>query len=131
MTETEWLSSTDPAAMMQYIRHPNDGRGVWNIHGLTPPSDRKLRLFACACCRQVCHLLVDDSPCPKCLGNGKRQNSCPTCRHWDGYNERCPTCKGRGTEGKPYKCPNCSGTGRINRSRRAVEVAEKLAEGID
>ena len=37
MTEAEWESSTDPAAMLSFIK----GRA----------SDRKLRLFAVGCCR--------------------------------------------------------------------------------
>jgi len=39
MTEGEWLTSTDPKAMLDDLR----GNA----------SDRKLRLFACACCRHV------------------------------------------------------------------------------
>ena len=39
MTESEWHSSTDPAAMLAFLR----GKA----------SDRKLRLFACACVRAV------------------------------------------------------------------------------
>jgi hypothetical protein len=38
MTEAEWLASTDPDAMLDFVR-PN-------------ATDRKLRLFACACCRR-------------------------------------------------------------------------------
>lgn len=45
MTEAEWLSSTDAAAMLDFLR----GRG----------GDRKLRLFACACCRRVWRLILD------------------------------------------------------------------------
>jgi hypothetical protein len=39
MTEAEWLACEDPAPMLAYLR----GRA----------SDRKLRLFACACCREL------------------------------------------------------------------------------
>jgi hypothetical protein len=46
MTDAEWLSCTDPSPMLTHL-----GRGA---------SDRKLRLFACACCRAIWHLLADE-----------------------------------------------------------------------
>ena len=48
MTETEWLGSTKPGAMLEYLR----------IGHLA--SDRKLRLFLVACCSRILHLLVDE-----------------------------------------------------------------------
>jgi hypothetical protein len=47
VTEHDWISSTDPDAMLDFLR----GRGM--------AGDRKLRLFAAACCRRIWHLLED------------------------------------------------------------------------
>lgn len=46
MTEAEWLTSCEPKALLAFVA----GR----------VSDRKLRLFAVACCRDVWHMLKDD-----------------------------------------------------------------------
>ena len=46
MTEAEWLGCELPMRMVGFLQ----GRG----------SDRKLRLFVCACCRRVWHLLEDE-----------------------------------------------------------------------
>lgn len=101
MTEVEWLASDDPGRMLGYMDvSALDAR--WVNHPGSKWMNRKLRLFAAACCRQVWHLLTDDAPCPDCWRNAV----------W-----------------KPLKCRTCGGTGRVNRSRRAVEVAEWFADG--
>ncbi|HEV3078368.1 MAG TPA: hypothetical protein VGY66_01255, partial [Gemmataceae bacterium] len=46
MTEVEWASCTEPQAMLRFVSDR--------------ASDRKLRLFSCACCRKVWHLLPHD-----------------------------------------------------------------------
>ena len=45
MTEIEWLACTDPNRMLDFLENR--------------ASDRKLRLFAVACCRRVWHLMKD------------------------------------------------------------------------
>lgn len=100
MNEAQWLSSSDSQAMLAYAQDK--------------VSARRLRLFACACCRQVWHLLTDDVPCPTCL------------KEFPGY---LPVSPGS-SEPSFARCQNCNGTGRINRSRRAVEVAERYADGL-
>src|SRR5579871_2975568 len=46
MTEAEWLACTDPQRMLEFLRDK--------------ASNRKLRLFACACCRLISQLFLDD-----------------------------------------------------------------------
>lgn len=57
MTENEWLASTDPQAMLAWMRRPRGPFLGLSTGDPTRPnvdaSDRKLRLFACACCRQA------------------------------------------------------------------------------
>jgi hypothetical protein len=47
MKDREWAASTDPAAMLSFVQA--------NGHA----SERKLRLFACACCRRIWAFLLD------------------------------------------------------------------------
>jgi hypothetical protein len=58
MLEVDWLSSTDPVAMLKWAASDGSGPGEGpNRHRV---SDRRLRLFAVACCRQVWDSLTDE-----------------------------------------------------------------------
>jgi hypothetical protein len=65
MTEAEWLACTDPQKMLEFLQNRASGlrSRALRLLGFPPylPSDRKLRLFACACCRRTWHLLEDQA----------------------------------------------------------------------
>ncbi len=108
MTEQEWNSSTNPAAMLAWLTGTDNTPWLDATRWFPRPSDRRMRLFACACARQA----LDGVPCPRCNGRG------------DGLEN--------GT--MEAVCVDCGGTGRVGgltdpRSRRAVEVAERYADG--
>jgi hypothetical protein len=46
MTETDWLAATDPGPLLEFLG--------------SAATARKLRLFACACCRRIWDRLVDE-----------------------------------------------------------------------
>ena len=46
MTEEQWLYRTDPSPMLEFVQ--------------SKATDRKFRLFACACCRNVWSLIVEE-----------------------------------------------------------------------
>src|SRR4051794_37400862 len=56
VTETEWLSCTDSSVLLKHLTSRRVGKLRRSPAGL-----RKMRLFACACCRRIWHLL--DEPC--------------------------------------------------------------------
>lgn len=57
MTEQEWLTSTDPHICyeLQFVTTDESPS-----KRMSQPSSRKLRLFACACCRRIWNLLTSD-----------------------------------------------------------------------
>jgi hypothetical protein len=56
MTESQWLASRSPKKMLDWLhRQGKDLSGPES-----PPSERKMRLFACACVRQYWRLLPDE-----------------------------------------------------------------------
>jgi hypothetical protein len=58
MNEEQWLNSTDPYALLYWLRQlgqPSDQKASPG-----KVSHRKLRLFKCACCRRVWRLLTED-----------------------------------------------------------------------
>ncbi len=50
MTEAEWATSSQPGDLLEYLRIRTRGR----------PDPRRMRLFSCACVRDVWHLLTDE-----------------------------------------------------------------------
>lgn len=105
MTEQQWLASNDPMTMLQLVVENLDHQHLGCI------GPRKLRLFACACARQV----WDVVKCERCGGAGWYTPLGP-----DTFNRECETCGGTG------------GNGGLTdpRSRKAVEVAERYADGL-
>jgi hypothetical protein len=53
MTEDEWLNGNDPEALLDHLATQGEGR--------SKAGKRRLRLFGCACCRRIWHLLDKDS----------------------------------------------------------------------
>jgi hypothetical protein len=60
MTEAEWVTCNDPLAMVEFrrgSRASEDAVTWWNsnvqLGEVGSGSDRKFRLFACACCRRI------------------------------------------------------------------------------
>src|SRR5262245_6449615 len=65
MTEAQWLACTDPARMLELLtagaaRWSGEPNLLEHRTARKRASDRKLRLFACACCRQVWDQLTDE-----------------------------------------------------------------------
>ena len=65
MSEGEWLVSEDSKAMMAFLTQSSFGPAglARETAGIFPPSDRKFRLFACACVRLCGTLLVAGTTC--------------------------------------------------------------------
>jgi hypothetical protein len=59
MDEAEWLGCVEPAAMLAYLVGPDSSQMHLPAGRRAEWLDRKLRLFACACCRQVWGRLTD------------------------------------------------------------------------
>jgi hypothetical protein len=63
MTETDWLTCSDPHEMLNYLEETEAGWLQRFLNWLPfrghRPRNRKLQLFACACCRHLWHLLPD------------------------------------------------------------------------
>lgn len=115
MDEATWLTSTEPQVMLAHLGDK--------------ASARRLRLFATACCRAVWDQLTDEAPCGRCGGvvpKHCRDGFCSTTYRMGGCECDCDGCMGA----MAGPCPDCGGTGRIFPSRRAVEVAERFADGL-
>jgi hypothetical protein len=121
VNEQEWLNSTSSVEMLEWAFSTNTARGFlancyYGKRYSAGLSERKLRLYAVALCRQI----WDGQTCPACDGNGSEDGGAVPPP------QGAPIALGR--------CPTCHGAGRVGgltdpRSRAAVEVAEKFADG--
>jgi hypothetical protein len=63
MTNSQWLTCTDPDTMLDALQKlgsaSRGGMFRWLRRAAPGPEGRKLRLFACACCRRIWPLLSD------------------------------------------------------------------------
>jgi hypothetical protein len=61
VNEQQWLSGDDPAAVLRHLQtlHKDGYSDLQRRQVVSVVSDRKLRLFACACCRAVWDRLTD------------------------------------------------------------------------
>ena len=122
MTEQEWLECSDPKPMLAYL------------HGKV--SDRKLRLFACACCRQVWHLLATNE-CRRAVEISERTADDPSARPelaaacltvWDqdrdfqGFSHSDKT-----RQGASYKAAAYASTSEMWHIRSVVDCTQTLA----
>lgn len=64
MTEAEWLTAANPEPMLQFLMRRRR-------HSRPIASDRKLTLFACACCRRIWNLMPTDL-CREAVAVGER-----------------------------------------------------------
>jgi hypothetical protein len=105
MLETEWLATDHVSAMLAHLqtgsRHRHPDGPTERFYAV---SARKLRLFACAVCRQA----WDGAVCPDCLGAMPTASECPN-----------PECDGGRVGGLTDP-----------RSRHAVETVERHADGL-
>jgi hypothetical protein len=76
MTEAEWQTCTDPRDMFDHVKRQARSQRV-------AMPQRQLRLFSCACCRVVWHLLnKEDAGCDSadvlahCRGPGPHVRGC-------------------------------------------------------
>lgn len=111
MTEAEWLAGDDPRTMLRFLQGFNEPQSYTYTGRRKVASERKLRLFACACARQV----WDGTPCKNC---NEGLIAAIAIEH-RGLRSLCPTCRGSGKVGGLTD----------PRSRNAVEVAERFADG--
>jgi hypothetical protein len=59
MTERQWLTGKDPGPMLRFLEEHIPVHEDEETDPFHTPAIRKVRLFACACCRHVGHLLTD------------------------------------------------------------------------
>lgn len=149
MTEHEWLTSSDPVEMLEWLRGNNP---LLPECPIPPPSERKLRLFACAVCRlewdnvepadlnmpTIADLLRDvfgNPHRPATLGEWRLCNRCRTTfRPSRKRFHRCPSCDSTRSfthRDPPFLTPTVIALAQTIYDERSFDLLPVLADALE
>jgi hypothetical protein len=146
VTEAEWLACTDPDKMLAFMAGAISARRPRVLEWLGIPlkrpeptpkkaSDRKLRLYACACCRRI-EALMDDPRCQQAVevaerfADGLAEQGELLAAHEDAWDalDIWRSMPDGSPLGNPFGAPPIAVRSRAFAARAAVEVTGRVPE---